>query len=85
MQAKGGSDKLSPVQAKQDIACCQEKFPGLICRAISAQFIERDLLCLFELTLDEGVIKIVDEAHYRLVPADQISREDLAAYRQRSK
>ena len=85
VQAKGGSDKLSPVQAKQDIACCQEKFPGLICRAISAQFIESDLLCLFELTLDEGMIKVVDEAHYRLVPADQISREDLAAYRQRAK
>ncbi len=83
VQAKGGSDKLSAVQARQDIVCCAEKFPGLICRAISAQFLEDDLIALFELTLQDGVIKVVDEAHYRLVPADQISREDLQAYARR--
>lgn len=83
VQAKGGSDKLSPVQAKQDIACCEQKFPGLICRAISAQFMADDVIALFELTLDDGAIKVVDEAHYRLVPADQISPTDLASYRQR--
>ena len=38
VQAKGGSDQLSVVQTKQDIACCAEKYPNLICRAISAQF-----------------------------------------------
>ncbi len=84
VQAKGGNDKLSPVQAKQDIACCEEKFPGLICRAISAQFMADDMIALFELTLEEGAIKVVDEAHYRLVPADQISRDDLKAYAQRA-
>lgn len=84
VQAKGGTDKLSPVQAKQDIACCAEKFPDLICRAISAQFIEKDLIALFELTLEEGSIKVVDEAHYRLVPADQISTQELRAYAARS-
>ncbi|MEY2881299.1 MAG: hypothetical protein RLZZ15_3679 [Verrucomicrobiota bacterium] len=83
VQAKGGSDKLSPVQAKQDIACCEEKFPGLICRAISAQFMADDMIALFELTLEDGAIKVVDEAHYRLVPSDQISPADLIAYRQR--
>lgn len=80
VQAKGGSDKLSPVQAKQDIACCEERFPGLICRAISAQFMADDLIALFELTLENGAVKLVDEAHYRLVPADQISREELRSY-----
>ena len=83
VQAKGGNDKLSPVQAKQDIACCEEKFPGLICRAISAQFMADDMIALFELTLEDGAIKVVDEAHYRLVPAEQISREDLKAYSKR--
>lgn len=83
VQAKGGSDKLSPVQSKQDIACCAEKFPGLICRAISAQFIETDLIALLELTLENDIIKVVDEEHYQLVPADQISAEDLARYRLR--
>lgn len=85
VQAKGGNDRLSAVQARQDIVCCADKFPGLICRAISAQFIEGDLIALFELTLEDGAIKVVDEAHYRLVPADQISRDELQAYAQRKK
>ncbi|MEO5959513.1 MAG: endonuclease [Opitutaceae bacterium] len=84
VQAKGGSDKLSPVQTKQDIACCVEKFPGLICRAISAQFVEDDLIALLELTLENGMIKVVDEAHYRLVAAEEISAEELAGYRSRT-
>ena len=81
--AKGGNDKLSAVQARQDIVCCAEKFPGLICRAISAQFMEGDLIALFELTLEDGAIRVVDETHYRLVPADQISREELVGYGKR--
>ena len=85
VQAKGGNDKLSAVQARQDIICCEEKFPGLICRAISAQFVEGDLIAMFELTLQDGAIKVVDETHYRLVPADQISREELLAYARRKK
>lgn len=85
VQAKGGNDKLSAVQARQDIECCSEKFPGLLCRAVSAQFMAEDLIALFELTLQDGAIKVVDEAHYRLVPADQISREELQAYARRRK
>ncbi|MBI2512023.1 MAG: endonuclease [Opitutae bacterium] len=80
VQAKGGSDKLGAVQSEQDIALCREKFPHLICRPISAQFMADDLIALFELTVEDGTIKIVDEAHYRLVPAEQISSDDLAAY-----
>lgn len=83
VQAKGGADQLSVVQAKQDIACCQEKFPNLECRAISAQFIATDLIALFELTLEDGMVKIVEEKHYRLVPADQITVDDLQTYARR--
>lgn len=83
VQAKGGSDQLSVVQTRQDIACCQEKFPNLICRAISSQFISDDLIALFELTLDDEVIGIVEEKHYRLVPADQITTDDLKKYSSR--
>ena len=46
VQAKGGSDKLSPVQTAQDIACCKAKFPALICRPVSAQFMEDDVIAL---------------------------------------
>lgn len=83
VQAKGGADQLSVVQAKQDIACCKEKFPHLVCRAISAQFISTDLIALFELALDGDMVKIVEEKHYLLVPGDQISPEDLQAYARR--
>lgn len=80
VQAKGGHDRLSTVQTRQDIACCAEKYPQLRCRAISAQFIESDRIALFEMRHSEGDIRIVEERHYHLVPADQISREDLLAY-----
>jgi hypothetical protein len=80
VQAKGGTDQLSSVQTKQDIACCTEKFPGLICRAISAQFISDDLIALFELGLSGEEVRIIEERHYRLVPADQISTADLRSY-----
>ncbi|MCX6618862.1 MAG: endonuclease [Acidobacteria bacterium] len=80
VQAKGGNDRLSTVQTKQDIACCAEKFPQLICRAISAQFIETDLIALFELGVSGEEIRIIEERHYKLVPADQISKDDLRGY-----
>ncbi|HLX62318.1 MAG TPA: endonuclease [Planctomycetota bacterium] len=80
VQAKGGNDRLSSVQTKQDLACCAEKFPRLICRTISAQFMEKDLIALFELARDGDEVKIVEERHYRLVPAEAISAEDLSSY-----
>lgn len=80
VQAKGGTDQLSSVQTRQDIACCAEKFPQLVCRAISAQFISQDLIALFELGLSGEDVRIIEERHYKLVPADQISSEDLKSY-----
>jgi len=80
VQAKGGGDRLSSVQTKQDIACCTEKFAQLICRAISAQFISEDLIALFELELSGEEVRIVEERHYKLVPAAQISSDDLKSY-----
>lgn len=84
VQAKGGTDQLSVVQAKQDIACCGEKFPNLVCRSISAQFMDDERIAIFELTVEDEQVRIVDEKHYKLVPAEQISGEDLATYRRRS-
>lgn len=80
VQAKGGKDQLSVVQTKQDIDCCLEKFPNLVCRSVSAQFVTDDLIALFELTLADGMVKVVEEKHYRLVPASRISEKDLCRY-----
>ena len=80
VQAKGGNDQLSVVQTKQDISCCAEKFPNLICRAISTQFMADDLIAMFELTVEDDHVRVVEERHYRLVPAKQIAPEDLHTY-----
>lgn len=80
VQAKGGADQLSIVQARQDMLCCAKKYPSLICRSISAQFMKDDLIALFELGNEGDEIKIVDERHYLLVPAEEISKEDLERY-----
>lgn len=85
VQAKGGNDQLSTVQAKQDIACCKEKFPELVCRAISAQFINDSHIALFELCLDDqGLVRTVEERHYRLVHANEIDAADRESYRHRA-
>ena len=85
VQAKGGSDKLSPVQTTQDIACCEAKFPDLICRPVSAQFMEDDAIALFELTVEAGRVLIVEERHYRLVPSDQIDADTMRQYAEHSR
>ena len=80
VQAKGGADQLAANQIKQDILYCRQKFPDLICRAISTQFMDDNLIALFELTLEHEEPRVVEERHYRLVPSDQISPEDLNSY-----
>ncbi len=80
VQAKGGSDKHAVVQSQQDIAFCQQTFKNLVCRPVSAQFMTEDRIAMFELTLVDGVVKVVDEKHYQLVAATSITAEDLRAY-----
>jgi hypothetical protein len=58
VQAKGGNDQLSVVQAKQDIACCKEKFPALICRSVSAQFMDNSRIAMFELTVEDNHVLV---------------------------
>lgn len=81
VQAKGGRDRLGIVQIEQDFSMCAAKFPGLICRAIAAQFIENNLIALFEFDQIDGEIKVSSEKHYRLVMPDELSREELTKYR----
>jgi hypothetical protein len=59
VQAKGGADKLSPVQTRQDIECCKAKFPNLVCRPVSAQFMADDVIALFELTSEGDQILVL--------------------------
>ena len=81
VQAKGGKDQIGIVQTTQDIRFVEEKFPDMRCRAISAQFMEDRIIALFELTLQDGEIKVVEERHYRLVPAKKLDQQAIRDYR----
>jgi hypothetical protein len=81
VQAKGGKDQISVVQTKQDIAWCDQKFPDVRSRAISAQFMEDDKVAMFELAIENEQIVVVDEKHYCLVAADLIERGQVINYR----
>lgn len=84
VQAKTGNDQHSVVQTKQDIACCADKFPNLVCRAVSAQFASDGIIAMFELAMDGDDVKVVQERHYKLVPADSVTPADLRLYRSHS-
>lgn len=80
VQAKGGSDKLNIVQIEQDLAVCAHKFPSLICRPIGAQFMQAGVIALFEFEEGEEGLGIAAEKHYKLVPPDEVTDEDLKLY-----
>lgn len=81
VQAKGGNDQIGIVQISQDIDYVADKFPDMRCRAIAAQFMDEGVIALFELTLQDEEIKVVEERHYKLVPASDLDRQALIDYR----
>lgn len=81
VQAKGGNDRIGRVQLEQDLGFCRQRFRNLACRPVAAQFMADNAIAMFELTIIEDTVKILEERHYRLVPASEISPEDLEAMR----
>jgi hypothetical protein len=82
VQAKGGNDRIGPVQIEQDFAVCKQKFPELICRPIAAQFMDGGAIALFEFVNSDDGIRVASERHYKLVPPDDLTSQELATYRQ---
>ena len=84
VQAKGKTDQIGVVQIEQDIALCNERFAELIARPIAAQFVDKEVIALFEFDIDsdERIVKLA-ESHYRLVPEQELSSEELLVYRDR--
>lgn len=80
VQAKAGRDKIGVVQAKQDIAWCEQKYPGIQCRALSAQFMSNDRIAMFELAVEGDLVKVVEERHYRLVPSSKLDQKAIRDY-----
>lgn len=84
VQAKGGKDRLNVVQIEQDIAVCAEKFPSLISRPLGAQFMSDDTIALFEFENGGQGVGVASERHYKLVPPEEVTEDDLRRYRQRN-
>lgn len=83
VQAKGGNDKLGVIQTIQDVTFCQtqERYKHCVPRTVSAQFMDGDVIAMFELTFDGDDVSIVREKHYRLVDASEITPAELAVYK----
>lgn len=81
VQAKAGKDKISIVQTAQDIRYCEQAFSGIKCLPISVQFLENDVIALFQLTVQDGEIRVRDERHYLLVPSDEINPDAIKSYK----
>ncbi len=83
VQAKGGNDKLGVIQTIQDVTFCQtqERYKHCVPRTVSAQFMDGDVIAMFELTFDGDDVSIVREKHYRLVGASEITPAELAVYK----
>ncbi|MDD2455666.1 MAG: endonuclease [Kiritimatiellae bacterium] len=82
VQAKVGRDRHGVVQTEQDIAFCEERFPNLICRPVSVHALSNNRIAVFELVWSNESVCIVDQKHYILVPASDITPEDLLRYGQ---
>ena len=83
VQAKSGSNKIGRVQVEQDLAVCESKLPLLVCRPVGAYLVEDDVVALLEFEEDGAEIRIANEKHYKLVPPDAVTAEDLARYQRR--
>jgi hypothetical protein len=81
VQAKGGTDQISVVQTKQDLAWCAQQYPEMRARAVSAQFIGTEKIALFELTVEDNAVKVVEERHFKLVPATELDQAAIRSYR----
>lgn len=81
VQAKGGSDQIGIVQLRQDFALCRQTYPDLSPRPVAVQFVRDssgiETIVMFALTEIDGDIRALDEKHYRLVPAREITADDL--------
>jgi len=74
VQAKGADENVGAVQAIQDVYCCREKFPGLVCRAVAAKTVEIDLgpeaRDIYDAVSDQYLQKDVHDIARITIPAD---------------
>ena len=84
VQAKTARETIGIVQIEQDIALCAMKFKGMVCHPVAVQFVDGDLIALFEFEESELGVAVVSEMHYRLVPPELLTSQEIEKYRLRS-
>ena len=81
VQAKVCIVEIGVTRAELVFSVCADSWPSMIARSVAAQFADDGLIALVELALQDGELRIRREEHYQLVPSEQITPEDLEAYR----
>jgi hypothetical protein len=81
VQGRSAKDGVGTVQAEQDVAVCTSRFPALTCRPIAAQFMENNLIALFEFQMSGREMFVKEEKHYRIVTDESLMDEEIAGYR----
>lgn len=81
VQAKGGTDQIGVVQTAQDVRYAAQSFPAMRCRPLAVQFMHDGVVAMFELSIQDDQVKVVEERHYKLVPAAKLDQEAIRAYR----
>jgi hypothetical protein len=81
VQAKGGKDQIGVVQVAQDLGFASEKFPNMRCKPVAVQFMDRNVIAMFELKLQDEDVRVAEERHYRLVPASELDQKAIREYR----
>ena len=54
-----------------------------VCLPVAAQFMPDEVVALFSFEASDRSLKIADEKHYKLVPPEDLTEDDLRAYAQR--
>ena len=81
VQAKGGRDRIGIVQTAQDIRFAGQRFPACAAGPSPPSSWRTTLSHWFELTLRDDEMRVVEERHYRLVPADRLDPKAVRDYR----
>jgi hypothetical protein len=79
VQAKGKNDQLAATQLWQDLQLCRHAYPKLTPRLVAVQFLVDDTIAMFELAFQDDELRKIDEKHYTLVLANEITADDLDA------
>ena len=77
VEAKGGTDTLSPLQLRNLFRVCEGNYEGLGPRPIAIQFKSgggngKDVIVMFELGMVGSNVMVKEEKHYILIPSEEM-------------